>query len=162
MPPPSQSTRTFFVTSATWNRRAIFQSTPACDLLLALLRDQREKQRMQVHEFVFMPDHFHLLLTPGESVSLEKAMQFIKGGFSFRAKREISLNGEVWQKGFNEHRIVDVADFAKHRDYIHSNPVGAGLAVRPELFPHSSARLASKVDPAPAHFAPVASPAVSP
>jgi len=34
-----------------------------------------------------MPDHFHLLITPAHEVSLEKAVQLIKGGFSFRAKK---------------------------------------------------------------------------
>ena len=44
---------------------------------------------MQVHEFVFMPNHVHLLITPAPDVSLEKAMQFIKGGFSYRAGKEL-------------------------------------------------------------------------
>jgi putative transposase len=39
-----------------------------------------------LHAFVIMPDHFHALITPAENVSLEKAMQYIKGGFSFRLK----------------------------------------------------------------------------
>jgi hypothetical protein len=41
------------------------------------------------HEFVIMPNHLHLLLTPAAEIPLEKALQFIKGGFSYRAKREI-------------------------------------------------------------------------
>jgi hypothetical protein len=36
-----------------------------------------------------MPNHFHLLLTPAAEIPLEKALQFIKGGFSYRAKRAI-------------------------------------------------------------------------
>jgi putative transposase len=38
-----------------------------------------------------MPNHFHLLLTPATKIPLEKALQFIKGGFSYRAKREFIL-----------------------------------------------------------------------
>src|SRR5580658_11375058 len=93
-----QESRTFFTSSATWQRRSILQSNPLCDLLLDVLRKNRAKQRFQIHEFVFMRDHVHLILTPAPLVSLEKAMQFIKGGFSYRAKREMIFNGEIWQK----------------------------------------------------------------
>src|SRR5271163_3664839 len=100
-----QETRTFFISSATWNRTLILQSKPLCDLLLDVIRENRAKQRFQIHEFVFMRDHVHLILTPAPIVSLEKAMQFIKGGFSFRAKKELNFNGEIWQKGYNEHAV---------------------------------------------------------
>src|SRR5450759_3554627 len=93
-----QETRTFFTSSATWERRLILQSDPLCDLLLDVLRENRVKQRLQVHEFVFMPNHVHLILTPAPLVALEKAMQFIKGGFSYRAKKEMGLNFEIWQR----------------------------------------------------------------
>ena len=105
-----QETRTFLTSSATWERRLILQSNPLCDLLLGVLRENRAKQRFQVHEFVFMPDHFHLILTPPPLVSLEKAMQFIKGGFSFRAKKELNSYLEVWATGYTEHRVKDAVD----------------------------------------------------
>ena len=43
-------------------------------------------------------------------VSLEKAMQYIKGGFSFRAKDELVYPGSVWQPGFENHRIRGAID----------------------------------------------------
>jgi putative transposase len=127
MPLAPQETRTFFTTSATWGRRSILQSHSLCDLLLDVLRENRSKQRLQVHEFVFMRNHVHLILTPSADISLEKAMQFIKGGFSFRAKREANFNGEIWQKGYNEHRISDMAEYAQHVEYVRMNPVKAGF-----------------------------------
>ena len=104
---------------------------------------------MQVHEFVFMPNHVHLLITPAPDVSLEKATQFIKGGFSFRAGKEVGFRGAIWNPGFNEHRICNAADYAGHVRYMHMNPVDAGLVSKPEEWPYSSARLTSEVDPAP-------------
>src|SRR5271154_4096384 len=105
MPLAPQEDRTFFVTSATWERRSILQSHPLCDLLLDVLRENRAKKRFEIHEFVFMRDHVHLILTPAPLVSIEKAMQFVKGGFSYRAQKEMNFQGEIWQKGYNEHRI---------------------------------------------------------
>ena len=103
---------------------------------------------MQVHEFVFMPNHVHLLIKPGPDVSLEKAMQFIKGGFSYRDGKELGFRCAIWNPGFNEHRVRDAADYAGHVRYTHMNPVEAGLVSKPEEWLFSSARLKAEVDPA--------------
>jgi putative transposase len=99
-----------------------------------------------------MRNHVHLILTPAPSVSLEKAVQFIKGGFSYRAAKEKNFNCEIWQKGYNEHRIRDADEYAQHAEYIWMNPVKAGLAEQPEEHPYSSARLKMEVDPSPPQF----------
>jgi putative transposase len=49
-----------------------------------------------------MPDHVHLLITISGDSTIERVMQFIKGGFSYRLKRELGYLGEVWQRGFSE------------------------------------------------------------
>src|SRR5882757_2086791 len=76
----------------------------------------------------FRHDHFHLLMTPAES--LEQAVQCIKGGFSFRAKRDLSWTADVWVAGFSDHRIRDNSDFDVHQHYIAKNPVKSGLVER--------------------------------
>jgi putative transposase len=53
-----------------------------------------------------MPDHAHLLLTPAPEVSLEKAMQYTKGGFSFRLKSKL----DVWERSYDSRRIIDADD----------------------------------------------------
>lgn len=147
-----QEVRTFFVSFSTFQRRFLLQSDRLCELLLDVLRDNRLKKRFQVHEFVFMPNHVHLLLTPAPEVSLEKAVQFIRGGFSFRAGKELNFRGEVWQKRFDEHRIQDAADYARHAEYTRMNPVKAGLVARPQEWMYSSARPMQEVEPAPMQF----------
>ena len=74
-------------------------------LLFDVLEDNRQRRRFLLHEFVIMPNHFHLLLTPASEIPLEKALQFIKRGFSHRAKREIHFDLEIWQASFVNHRI---------------------------------------------------------
>ena len=96
-----------------------------------------------------MPDHFHMILTPAFEVSLEKAVQFLKGGFSFRAKKELGYLHEVWHKSFNEHQITDADEYEKHRQYIYRNPVRRGLAKTQEQYPYSSANPRFKMDPVP-------------
>ena len=150
MPLAPQEVRTFFATSVTFERRLILQSKSLCDLLLDVFRDNRSKGRLLLHEFVIMRNHFHAILTPAPEIPLERAMQFLKGGFSYRAKKELGMKFEIWQKGFKEHRIKDADDYRDHVEYIWNNPVRARLVLRPEDFPYSSARLRDAVDPPPA------------
>jgi putative transposase len=99
--------RIFFITTITAQRRAIFCREPTSRLLIETLLHYRRERKYLLHEFVIMPDHLHLLITPAPEISLERAMQFIKGGFSFRLKSRFS----VWQASFTNHRIRDLEDF---------------------------------------------------
>ena len=69
-----------------------------------------------------------------------------RGGFSYRAKREINFPLEIWQASFVNHRIRDAEDYKHHHTYIWENPVRAGLSERPELFAWSSASLGMELD----------------
>jgi putative transposase len=114
------------------------------NLLIEVLRDQMRTKRFLVHHFVVMPDHVHILVTvPGE-MSIEKAMQLIKGGFSFRAVKELNFRGEVWQRGFSDVQVSDEQSFQVHREYIDNNPVKAGIALSPEDYPYGSASLTAR------------------
>jgi putative transposase len=144
-----QEIRTFFVTSSTWGRRPIFRSEPLAQLFLRTLNEYRRAGKFLLHEFVLMPDHFHVIVTPAHNIPLERAVQFIKGGFSFRAKKEMGSNLEIWSTGFAEHRIKDPADYAHHRSYTRSNPVRAALVNRAEDYPYSSAAGQTEIDPPP-------------
>ena len=94
-----------------------------------------------------MPDHFHALITPAPDVSLEKAMQFIKGGFSFRFKSKV----DVWMRSFNESQIMTKTKFMNCVQYIEENPVRRGLASTPQAHPFSSAARVP-LDPMPSHL----------
>jgi putative transposase len=97
--------------------------------------------RIDVHDFVVMPNHVHILMTVPGDMSLEKAMQLIKGGFSFRAKNELGFTGEIWQRGYSDVRINDERSFRQHQEYINHNPVKAGLANLLDEYPFGSAYL---------------------
>jgi putative transposase len=142
----SQPCRCFFVTSSTWERRRLFQSEPMAKLFLEVLFHYRGEAKFLLHEFVLMPDHFHLLLTPDSTLSLERAVQLVKGGYSFRANKELGFKGEIWQRGFTDHLIRDNQDLEKHRSYIRNNPVMRGLVSRAEEYAYCSAWPAFELD----------------
>ena len=111
------------------------------NLFIEVLRSHMRAGRFTISDFVVMPNHVHILMTLPGNVSLEKAMQLIKGGFSFRARKDLGFPGEIWQRGFSDVRIVDQESSLKHREYIDQNPVRAGLASTPDAYPFGSAYL---------------------
>src|SRR5258708_18493553 len=76
--------RTFFVTTVTWQRTPLFRNPQEAELMMDVLAHYGEQKKYVMHEFVIMPDHLYLLLTPTADVSLERAVQLIKGGLSYR------------------------------------------------------------------------------
>ena len=133
--------RTFFVTSRTTQGRALLQSERMATLFIDVLRSYVSLGRFKVHEFTVMPNHFHLLITVGRDMTIEKAVQLIKGNFSYRVKKEFRFEGEIWQKGFSEDRVYDRESFLYHKSYIDNNAVKAGLARSPEEYPYCSTYL---------------------
>ena len=142
-----RSARTFFATTKTSQGRALLQSERNARLMIDVLRSYVTAGKFRLHDFVVMPDHLHVLLTVGDGMTVERAMQFIKGGFSYRLKKECGYWGEVWQRGFSETRVEDRQSFMKHRDYIAANPVKAGLVDSQEEFPYCFAYLAARKAP---------------
>jgi putative transposase len=123
-------------------------------LLIDTLYHYRQEGKFLIHEFVVMPDHLHLLLTPTQ-IKVGRAMQLIKGGFSYRVKKELGLNIEVWERGYVDHRIRDTNDYIHHIEYMRLNPVKARIAILPEEYPYSSTHLGFELDPCPQGLKPV-------
>jgi putative transposase len=142
-----QETRTYLVTAVTAERRSLFQVTATAELLERTILDYHSQGRYLLHAFVIMPDHFHTLLTPAPDVSLEKAMQFIKGGFSFRLKSKF----EVWMRSFNESQVPTEEKFMNCVRYIEENPVRRGLVATAAAYRFSSAAR-GPMDPMPLHM----------
>lgn len=143
-----QETRTYFTTFSTAARRRLFQVDVNAELMVDTLRVYRKQGRFKLHAFVAMPDHVHALITLAPDVSLEKAIQFIKGGFSFRLKSHF----EVWERGHFDKRVPDRAAYDACVAYIHRNPVVARLAESETGYAFSSATCSDEVDPIPEWF----------
>jgi len=127
--------RTFFATTRTNMSRRLLQSQRNADLLIDVLRSLVREQKFKLEDFVIMPDHVHLLITLEKSVTIEKAMQLIKGRFSHRLSKEFNFLGEVWQRGYSEVQILNKESFEQRRNYIANNPIKAGLASARGLYP---------------------------
>jgi putative transposase len=136
--------RTFFVSTNTSMGRRLLQSERNAGLLIDVLRSLVAERKFILHDFVIMPDHVHLLLTVEDDMTIEKAMQLIKGRFSHRLTKEFGHLGEVWQRGFSEVQVIGQESFTHHRAYIAANPVKAGLVDSSKQYPYCFQFLANK------------------
>lgn len=130
---------TYFVTSRTWESRPLFTKRPACQIFIETLFHYRDEKAYQLHAFVLMPEHFHVILTPAQDTTLERAVQYIKGGSAHTMGRELNLRFPVWQRGFSDHRIRDPEDYSRHLRYIEQNPSKRKLVAVASEYPWSSA-----------------------
>jgi putative transposase len=88
---------TYFITADTFQTHGLFQSDRMAGLFLDVLLSYRAQGKYLLHEFVIMPDHFHLLITP--TSTLERALQLIKGGRVFISRQE---GAWVWRGDLGE------------------------------------------------------------
>lgn len=109
-------------------------------------RTARRERPFVVDAIVTLPDHLHAILTlPPNNADFSGRWRRTKGHFSrglidagTRVKRHANGELALWQRRFWEHTIRDEADFSRHVDYIHFNPVKHELASRVRDWPHSS------------------------
>ncbi len=134
----------YFITACTFQKRHLLQSDRMKRLLVDVLFHYRLQQKYLLHDFVLMPDHFHLLIIP--VVTLERTMQFIKGGFSFRAKRELGFAHEIWQSSYYDRRVRDAEEFFAFREYVRQNPVKKGMVTSAEDYEYGSAWAGYELD----------------
>jgi putative transposase len=147
----------YFVTTRCAQGRNIFQVPEVAQILIAALLHYRDTNAYLLHEFVIMPDHLHVLLTPGHSTSLEKAIQLIKGRSSRQISAQRGHKMEIWQHGFHDWTVRDFDDWRAKAQYIRMNPVRAQVVEKPEEWPFSSATAKFTLDPPPEKYLQLAS-----
>jgi REP element-mobilizing transposase RayT len=99
----------------------------------------------ELHAFVVMPNHVHLLITP--SVPLRKLTKSLKSITARRANEMLGLTGTTfWQEESYDHTVRDRREFANIWRYIECNPVRAGLTTAADDFRWSSATRGSRAD----------------
>jgi putative transposase len=152
----------YFVTTKCAQGRTLFQVTELASIMLETIFAYRDSGAYLLHEFVIMPDHLHLLLTPNRQTSLEKAIQLIKGGSSHRIRALRGSKIEIWQKGFYDWTIRDAEDWRIKAEYIRQNPVRALLAAKAADWERSSANEKFVLDTMPERFFSLASGAKAP
>jgi REP element-mobilizing transposase RayT len=106
-------------------------------VIQALYDGETRFHRYQLHAFVVMPNHVHLLVTP--SVPARRWLGPLKGFTAHESNRILGRRARFWQDERYDRLIRNDKEFARVAHYIEYNPVKAGLAASPQNFPWSSA-----------------------
>lgn len=100
--------------------------------LAEIVRDELaslHEWHVDVPHYVIMPNHWHALLTPQPACArpLMEIMKRIKGRSGLLIRKCLGNTGAVWQREWFDHWVRDEVEWTKIVNYIHANPVKAGL-----------------------------------
>ena len=107
-------------------------------MVVEAMRYLERRMDYQLHAYVVMGNHVHLLISPRVPVS--KVMQSLKRFTGREGNKILGLTDQpFWQDESYDRLVRDDAEFVKIADYIEMNPVTAGIVATPEEFRWSSA-----------------------
>ncbi len=131
-----------FITQVVQDRRPVFLDPLLIGMLRSTLRKVKELHPFIMLGYVFLPDHFHILIQPTGTSNFSQVMHSLKINFTKAYKESAGSTDPLkfWQKRFWDHIIRDERDLENHLYYIHANPVKHGLVSDPGDWPHSSFR----------------------
>ncbi len=132
----------------------IFQGHENAELMLRTFFKYRDAGEFQLHEFVVMPNHIHLLLSVDDDHAIGRAMQMVKGGFSHALREAGPKRSAVWQPSYYEHRVRDAEEYGRMRAYTQANPVRRGLVQTANDYPYSSAKSGLRLGEVPERLKP--------
>ena len=129
---------TYFITACAQMQRNLFQRDQVADLMVATLFKYRDAGEFELHEYVVVPNHIHLLLPINDQQKLSRVIQLIKGGFSHSLRQNGIVFRAVWEQRYHDRRVRDANEFAEFSHYILQNLVRKGLVDQAEAYPYSS------------------------
>jgi putative transposase len=127
----------YFITTNTEGRSRIFASHEMAQVAIDTLIFYRDRGDFILHAFVVMPDHMHLLMTPLVG-TISDAMRNVKSWIAKEVRQRNGIHGKIWQTRFHDTFVRNDAHFNEVIQYIHWNPVMAGIVREPGDYHFSS------------------------
>ena len=134
---PFLSDRYFFVVVRLLRRREKF-TEPDFPLLARAFNRARALHPFHLTAWVFLPDHWHCICAPVYPVTISLVMKSVKQSSMSAVNQSRGAEGELWQPRFFDRALRTVKEYNEKVEYIHLNPVRAGLVSRQEDWRWSS------------------------
>ena len=112
------------------NRQDIFMDSADFQRMLALLQANAQEQQVQIHAYVLMSNHLHLLLTPLQNDRLPKMMQAVGRSYVLYFNKRHGRSGTLWEGRYRSALIQTERYFLACMAYIDLNPVRAGMVAQ--------------------------------
>jgi putative transposase len=122
------------------NRRACFFNREDYLVYLSMLRDASVQSGCNIHAYVLMPNHVHVLATPSSTDGTASLMKLVGQKYVQYINRRHDRFGTLWQGRYRSCLVADARYFLACHRYIELNPVRAGIAAHPIDYEWSSYR----------------------
>jgi putative transposase len=120
------------------DRCSIFRALPDYELFIAALREASVRHGVDVHAYVLMTNHVHLVVSPHRAHSVSRAMQSIGRRYVRYFNEQHRRTGALFEGRYRSTIIDSDAYWVACARYVELNPVRAGIVRRPEAYPWSS------------------------
>ncbi len=124
-----------FINFNCFRKRPIFDTPEPRDTFCKILDETQEKYHFNLYGYVVMPTHIHLLLSEPQDRPLSTAIQVIKQRFA-----RTRIEQEVWELRYYDFNVFTARKRIEKIEYMHNNPVTAGLVATPRDWLWSSYR----------------------
>jgi len=130
----------YFFISVRLRRRREKMADADFVLLARVFNRARALHPFLLTAWVFLPDHWHAICAPRHPATISLVVKSVKQSSTTAINRCRSTSGPFWQPRFFVRALRTVKEYNEKVEYIHLNPVKAGLVQRPEEWFWSSAR----------------------
>jgi len=117
----------YHITNRGNNKTPIFRQDEDKEMFLRLINKYKERFLFKLFGFVVMDNHVHLVIQATELYDISKIMHCINLSFSKRYGFKYDWSGHVWQGRFKSELIETEEYILNCLEYIHNNPVRAGM-----------------------------------
>jgi len=135
----------YHVTTKTKGNAPLFFDAATANVVMNALQFVRI-DRAYLLGYALMPDHLHVILVPRGDQTISRLMRTIKGYASRVINSKQGGTGSLWQPSFHDRAIRNERHLLETLDYVHRNPIVAGLAASPEEYRFSSAYPEAETD----------------
>ncbi len=111
------------------------------ELFLESLQKHKERFQFKVYGMVIMDNHVHLIIEAGQFSNISKIMHAVLLSFSVKYRKQNKYTGYVWQGRFKSNLIEEDHYIFECLNYIHNNPVKAGMCESVDQYLWSSYHL---------------------
>ena len=119
-------------------RMQVFDDKEDYVYFLDLLEKASNRERVEVHAYCLMPNHFHLLLVPKEANSLSRLMQWVMTSYVRYYHKKNRTSGHIWQGRYKSFIVEKESYYLTLIRYIEANALRAKLVRRAENWEYGS------------------------
>lgn len=120
------------------NRNICFADKQDFAVYAKWLKEYAHEHDVAIHAWVFMTNHVHLLVTPGEQDSLSDMMQALGRRYVRYFNNQYRRTGTLWEGRFKSSLVQSENYLLQCYRYIELNPVRAGMVKHPSQYAWSS------------------------